>query len=76
MHIFLHPFYFHATNNLAYVLSINASYLSPCLCFSCSRYKMRPEDAKRIQSYMYESINSENGLWPQMTIMACRPLVG
>ena len=29
MHIFLHPFYFHVTNNLAYVLSINASCLSP-----------------------------------------------
>ena len=33
MHIFLHPFYFHATNNLAYVLSINASYLSPLSLF-------------------------------------------
>ena len=33
MHIFLHPFYFHATNNLAYVLSINASYLSSLSLF-------------------------------------------
>lgn len=32
-HICLHPFYFHPTNNLAYVLSINASYLSSLSLF-------------------------------------------